>query len=143
MDLSWAAALAAAGIIGGLFATLARVLPFVNNKLVPVIAVAATTLANVWLVVQKFLDAAGIPTAWMQWAPPSDGEAMAYAGWSLSGLLQIAIAVLVAIKAQFPLQRLSFENGEAALLYPNRVVPVPVEMASVQTGSVAKGRAKA
>ena len=120
---NWGAAVVFAGILGGGVATIARLLKL--NRFVPIIAVLSTTLANVWLVVKAFMAAAGAPVAWLEWAPPSEGNAMAYAGWGFGNILSVVIALLTALKVQYPAQKWSFERGETAVLFPNRV-PEPV-----------------
>lgn len=109
-----------ATLIGGAVATFARVVPAINNSLVPKLAVLATVIANITLVVNKFLEAAGIQASWLQWAPPSDGGAMAFAGWGLGSILQIIAAVVLAMKAQLPVQRAMWEYGDRELFYPDK-----------------------
>lgn len=123
-----------AGMLGGLVGTFARRSPWINNKFVPLITVVATALANVVLVMRKFLEAAGAPVAWF------DGSGVALAGVNWGVFVSIALAILTALKAQLPLQRLSFENGESKVLYPNRISePVVTQtVAQAETAMAAK-----
>lgn len=111
--MDWAHALTVATMIGTAVGMVFRLSPAVANKLVPKIVLGANILGNLLLVANKFLEAAGIQVAGMNWWEPTEyGSDVALAGF-LSFLKPLAVVVASTVigYAQLALQRLVHEKG--------------------------------
>lgn len=84
--MNWEQALIVATLLGQFFGMAARWLPFIPNVLAPKVTWLAAFIANLALVVQKFMQAAGWEGAWIQ---NQDGTALAGAGplWFLAAIV--------------------------------------------------------
>lgn len=110
MLIDWGNAAIIAAMVGQVFGILARVIPAIPNKLVPIIMAAVSFLVNIKLVVDKFLEAAGIQTALDSLDPVVDAH---LAGFGLGGLKWLAKVIVAGLLAlgYIPVQRLVYEKG--------------------------------
>jgi len=87
-----AAALVLATTIGSGVGIFFRFMPKVSNRLVPILVLVGTTIADIALVVNKFLEAAGVDTATLD---SSDVSSAGFFGWKILGSVGLALGQLV------------------------------------------------
>ena len=108
MNLDWAAAAVYAGMIGQIVGMVFRFTPVVANRMVPKLVFAVNFVANILLVMNKFMEAAGVNAASL------DGDLgdlhFAFAAPWLAGLGKVVGAAALAY-FQLMLQRLVHEKA--------------------------------
>jgi hypothetical protein len=106
MDLAQALALATS--IGAVVGVVMRVIPGIQNRLVPLFVLVSTFLADALLVLNRFQDAAGIPHAGL-----GTGHLLVAGIFGVSIFKYLTGAVLAG--AQLILQRAIHEHGWKAV----------------------------
>lgn len=110
--MNWAEAGVIAAMVGQFFGILARAIPAIPNRVVPIIVLVVSFLGNIQLVVERFIEAAGIQTVFEEAA---SNVALAGFDWGfLKTIAKVVIAGLMAL-GYLPLQRAVHEFGTKAL----------------------------
>jgi hypothetical protein len=94
--MDWGQALIVATLAGQFFGMAARWLPFIPNVLAPKVTWIAATLANLVLVMQKFIESAGWGGVAWYVVPDSDVGLAGFGWFSLKGVAAIVGASLIA-----------------------------------------------